>query len=98
MLPDDNVNTFLVSVDAGANATLTKTNELLGELGATIQRNPYVTDLKLYLGESAPEDFAPGNGEEPIIWVICNFLILNRLNGALGGTRTPDTLVRSLIL
>ncbi|MCW8422075.1 hypothetical protein OQJ02_10575 [Legionella sp. PATHC032] len=28
---------------------------------------------------------APGFGEEP-------------LNGALGGTRTPDTLVRSLIL
>ncbi|CZH09718.1 TPA: efflux RND transporter permease subunit [Legionella pneumophila] len=58
MLPDDNVNTFLVSVDAGANATLTKTNELLRELSATIQKNPYVTDLELYLGESAPEDFA----------------------------------------
>lgn len=38
MLPDDNVNTFLVSVDAGANATLTKTNELLRELSATIQK------------------------------------------------------------
>lgn len=58
MLPDDNVNTFLVSVDAGANANLTKTNELLSEISATIQKNPYVTDLELYLGESAPEDFA----------------------------------------
>ncbi len=58
MLPDDNVNTFLVSVDAGPNATLTKTNELLSELSATIQKNPYVTDLELYVGESAPEDFA----------------------------------------
>ncbi|WP_133137783.1 efflux RND transporter permease subunit [Legionella rowbothamii] len=58
MLPDDNVNTFLVSVDAGANANLTTTNELLSKISATIQRNPYVTDLELYLGESAPEDFA----------------------------------------
>lgn len=58
MLPDDNVNTFLVSVDAGANAALTKTNELLSTISATIQKNPYVTDLELYLGESAPEDFA----------------------------------------
>ena len=29
---------------------------------------------------------------------IANQLILKRLNGALGGTRTPDTLVRSQVL
>lgn len=58
MLPDDNVNTFLVSVDSGANANLTKTNKLLSEISATIQKNPYVTNLELYVGESAPEDFA----------------------------------------
>lgn len=58
MLPDDNVNTFLVSVDAGANATLEKTKKLLTDISATIEQNPYVMDQSLYLGESAPEDFA----------------------------------------
>lgn len=47
-----------MSVDAGANANLTRTNELLSELSAAIQKNPYVTDLELYVGEAAPEDFA----------------------------------------
>ncbi|PJD95209.1 MAG: transporter [Legionella sp.] len=58
MLPDDNVNTFLVSVDTGANATLLKTSDLLQKLSANIQKNPHVTDIELYVGESAPEDFA----------------------------------------
>lgn len=58
MLPDDNVNTFLVSIDAGSNATLAKTNELMSAASDVIKKNPYVTDLELYLGESAPEDFA----------------------------------------
>jgi multidrug efflux pump subunit AcrB len=58
MLPDDNVNTFLVSVDAGPNATLAKTKELVIGLSEIIKKNLYVTDLELYLGESAPEDFA----------------------------------------
>lgn len=58
MLPDDNVNTFLISVDAGSNATLTKTKEIMIGLSKIIKKNPYVTDLELYLGEAAPEDFA----------------------------------------
>jgi multidrug efflux pump subunit AcrB len=58
MLPDDNVNTFLVSVDAGPNASLTKTTALLSAMSDRIKQNPYVSDMELYLGEAAPEDFA----------------------------------------
>ncbi len=58
MLPDDNVNTFLISVDAGSNATLTKTKEIVTGLSEIIKQSLYVTDLELYLGESAPEDFS----------------------------------------
>ncbi len=58
MLPDDNVNTFLISVNAGSNATLTKTKEIMTGLNEIIKKNRYVTDLELYLGESAPEDFS----------------------------------------
>lgn len=58
MLPDDNVNTFLVSVDTGANASLKETNALMKETSTIIGANPYVTDMALYSGESAPEDFA----------------------------------------
>lgn len=58
MLPDDNVNTFLVSVTAGPNTTLAKTKEFVIRLSDIIKKNPYVTDLQIYLGESAPEDFA----------------------------------------
>ncbi|WP_269570103.1 efflux RND transporter permease subunit [Legionella tunisiensis] len=58
MLPDDNVNTFLVSVDAGPNATLEKTTALVKAISQIVQKNPYVLDYELYLGEAAPEDFA----------------------------------------
>ncbi len=58
MLPDDNVNTFLVSVDAGPNATLEKTKVLVNAMSDVIKHNHYVSDIELYLGEAAPEDFA----------------------------------------
>ncbi len=58
MLPDDNVNTFLVSVDAGPNATLEKTTSLVKAMSHVIKQNPYVSDVELYQGEAAPEDFA----------------------------------------
>ncbi|WP_207387290.1 efflux RND transporter permease subunit [Fluoribacter gormanii] len=58
MLPDDNVNTFLISVDAGANATLEKTTAVVKAMSQIIKQNPYVYDYELYLGETAPEDFA----------------------------------------
>ena len=58
MLPDDNVNTFLVSVDAGPNATLEKTRVLVNAVSDMIKHNRYVSDMELYLGEAAPEDFA----------------------------------------
>lgn len=58
MLPDDNVNTFLVAVDAGPNATLEKTRGLVNAMSDVIKRNRYVSDMELYLGEAAPEDFA----------------------------------------
>ncbi len=58
MLPDDNVNTFLVSVDAGPNATLEKTRIVVNAMSDIIKRNRYVSDMELYLGEAAPEDFA----------------------------------------
>lgn len=58
MLPDDNVNTFLVSVDAGPNATLEKTWAVVKAMSQVIKQNPYVSDYQMYLGTSAPEDFA----------------------------------------
>lgn len=58
MLPDDNVNTFLLGVDAGANATVETTRAIVNQVSQVIQKNQYVTDYEIYLGESAPEDFA----------------------------------------
>lgn len=58
MLPDDNVNTFLIAVDTGPNATLEKTKQLIFKITHLIQQNQEVKDLGLYFGESAPEDFA----------------------------------------
>lgn len=58
MLPDDNVNTFLISVNAGQNATTEKTLEVIQAISEKLHNNPYITDYQIYLGEAAPEDFA----------------------------------------
>ena len=58
MLPDDNVNTFLIEIDAGAGATLSETTVIAKEIAKKLDQNSYVTNYQLFLGQSAPEDFA----------------------------------------
>lgn len=58
MLPDDNVDTLLVEIDAPAGAALEETGRVAGAVGEALARNPYVTNYQTFLGEAAPEDFA----------------------------------------
>lgn len=58
MLPDDNVNTFLLDIDSGAGASLSETTTIAKEIAKKLSKNPFVTNYQLFLGEAAPEDFA----------------------------------------
>jgi multidrug efflux pump subunit AcrB len=58
MLPDDNVNTFLLEIDAGEGATLRNTAIITKAVARKLAQNPFITNYQLFLGEPAPEDFA----------------------------------------
>ncbi len=58
MLPDDNVNTFLVEIGTPAGTPLEDTGRVAQAVGEVLGRNPYVTNYQTFLGEAAPEDFA----------------------------------------
>lgn len=58
MLPDDNVNTLLIEVDSGANATTKHTSQILHDISKVLANNKYITNYQLFLGQAAPEDFA----------------------------------------
>lgn len=58
MLPDDNVNTFLLEIDAGTSATKNKSMKIIHTIIPILNANQYITDYQIYLGEPAPEDFA----------------------------------------
>ena len=58
MLPDDNVNTFLVEIDAPAGTPLEDTGRMADAVGRALGGDRYVTNYQIFLGEAAPEDFA----------------------------------------
>ncbi len=58
MLPDDNVNTFLVEIDAPAGTALEETARETDQVAGVLARDRYVTNYQTFLGEAAPEDFA----------------------------------------
>ncbi len=57
MLPDDNVNTFLIEIDAGAGTTKEKTLSISKKVASILNANRFVTNYQVYIGEMAPEDF-----------------------------------------
>jgi len=58
MLPDDNVNTFLIEINAGAGSTLQDTRLISQQIAKELDENRFITDYQLFLGNAAPEDFA----------------------------------------
>ena len=58
MLPDDNVNTFLLEVDAPAGTSQVATSMVTREIGKVLGQNKYVKDYQIFLGQAAPQDFA----------------------------------------
>ncbi len=57
MLPDDNVNTLLLEVDAVPGSSIDQTREITEAMGQVLLNNQYVTNYQIFLGESAPQDF-----------------------------------------
>lgn len=58
MLPDDNVNTLLLEVNAGAGASFERMQQITSEISSIMANNPFIANYQLYLGQAAPEDFA----------------------------------------
>ncbi|NNM59338.1 MAG: efflux RND transporter permease subunit [Legionellales bacterium] len=58
MLPDDNVNTFLIEIDMTTGTALQETERVAQAVANTLVKNPYITNYQVFLGKSAPEDFA----------------------------------------
>jgi len=58
MLPDDNVNTLLLEINTITGSTEQETNQVTKAIAAVLNQNAYVTNYQLFLGESAPVDFA----------------------------------------
>ena len=58
MLPDDNVNTFLVEIDSAIGTELQQTKKIADAISQILAKNPYVTNYQIFLGEAAPVDFA----------------------------------------
>ncbi|CAM2925073.1 multidrug efflux system, subunit C [Legionella steigerwaltii] len=58
MLPDDNVNTFLLEVNSGAGSSLEQTLKITDDISNVLAKNHFITNYQLFLGQAAPEDFA----------------------------------------
>ncbi len=58
MLPNDNTNSFLVEIDTPAGSTLEETDKVTRAIGEVLLKNPHVTDYEVFLGITAPIDFA----------------------------------------
>ncbi len=58
MLPNDNVNTLLLEIDASNGTALEQTTMVATEIATVLSSNPYITHYQIFLGKSAPEDFA----------------------------------------
>lgn len=58
MLPNDNVNTFLLEVDAPAGTSQVATSIVTREIANVLGQNKYIKDYQIFLGQAAPQDFA----------------------------------------
>ncbi|SEA41012.1 Multidrug efflux pump subunit AcrB [Desulfuromusa kysingii] len=58
MLPDGNVDTFVLEVDTPAGTALEETNRVALAVGSLLAQDPYVTDYETYLGSTGPLSFA----------------------------------------
>ncbi len=57
LLPESNVNTFLVEIKAPYRTPVETTLAIAQKAGKIIGKNPYVTEYQIYAGMSAPFDF-----------------------------------------
>lgn len=58
MLPDDNVNTFLIEIDMPIGTELQKTQRVAKAISQVLAQNTYVKNYQIFIGEAAPIDFA----------------------------------------
>lgn len=58
MLPDSNVNTFVLEVDTPSGTALNETNRVVLAVGEVLGQAEYVTDYETYLGRTGPLTFA----------------------------------------
>ena len=58
MLPDDNVDSFMVEIDAPAGTPIEDTGRVADSVSGVLATTAYVTNFQTFLGEAAPEDFA----------------------------------------
>ena len=58
MLPDDNVNTFLIEINSDIGTELAKTKEMARQITDVLAQNPYIENFQVFFGEAAPVDFA----------------------------------------
>jgi len=58
MLPYDNTSTFLVQVDMPEGTALEMTDMVVRRVNNVLRETPFVTDFSVYVGRSAPIDFA----------------------------------------
>ena len=58
MLPDGNVNTFMLEIDTPAGTALDETNRVTLAVGKVLARDRYVTNYETYLGRTGPLSFA----------------------------------------
>lgn len=58
MLPDDNVNTLLLEINTMTGSSEQETDRVAKAIAGVLNQNKYVTNYQLFLGESAPVDFA----------------------------------------
>lgn len=58
MLPNDNTNTFLIEVDAKDGSAIAFTQHVAQKVCDKLSQNPYITNYQVFLGETAPPDFA----------------------------------------
>lgn len=58
MLPYDNTSSFLVQVDMQEGTALEATDQVVRKVNSIIAKTEHVTDYSVYLGRTAPIDFA----------------------------------------
>lgn len=58
MLPDDNVDTLLIEVDAPAGSAIEHTARSVEAVTNVLAHTAFVTNYQSFIGEAAPEDFA----------------------------------------